>query len=116
MKLLLQWNITPLIGYTSYFKLYYHFETPLNLSPNLPEFQFEIGQTVTLPFVKASKFGILDLEHDVFTFCNGKQFYKLDNRLSTRINSFDHQTTVFNNYVDSLDCVTEFTIILSRKL
>ena len=116
VKSLLQWNFTPLLGCTSYFKLYYHFETPLNLFPNLPEFQFEIGQTVTLPFVKASKFGILDLEHDVFTLtdcvCNGKQFYKLDNRLPTKMSNFDYQ---FNNFAVSLTCVTEFTIILSGE-
>ena len=58
-KSLLPWNFTPLIGYTSYFKLYYCFKVPLNLFPNLPAFQLEIGQTTIQPFVRASKFGIL---------------------------------------------------------
>jgi len=31
LKSLFSWSFTPLIGYTSYFKLYYHFEIPLNL-------------------------------------------------------------------------------------
>ena len=108
-------------GYTSCFRLYYHFEIPLNLFPNLPEFQLEIGETVTLPMVKASKFGILDLEHDVsvLTDCvyKGKRFCKLDNRLPVvcMTENFNLQNNKFNYLVDSLNCVTEFIITLSEE-
>ena len=42
LESLIQQNFTPLIGYTSYFKLYYNFLVPLNLFPSLPEFQLEL--------------------------------------------------------------------------
>ena len=114
---LLKWNFTPLVHaeYMSYFKLYYHFEAPLNLFPNLPVFQCEFGQTVTSPFVKASKFGILDLEYDVLILtdcvCNGKQVYKLDNEVVVITDNDCHQSLGMNNSVDSLDCVTELNIL-----
>ena len=108
---LLQWNFTPQ-GYTSYFKLYYLFKVPLNLSPNLPVFQLEIGQTVILPFVKASAFGIMNLDCDILVLtdyvCNGKQVYKAANEVvDVRENSY-YQKIGMNNLVASLDCVTEF--------
>ena len=114
LESLLQCNIAPLIGYTSYFKLYYHFELPLNLFPNLPDFQLEIDQTVILPFVKASKFGILNLKCDVLALtdhvCNGKRVYKVDNTLP---NFFGHQNMVFNNLDSSISCATELYATLS---
>ena len=108
---LLQWNFTPQ-GYTSYFKFYYHFTVPLNLFPNLPVFQLEIGQTVILPFVKASMFGILNLDCDILVLTdhvfNGKQVYKAANEVfDVRENSY-YQKIGMNNLVASLDCVTEF--------
>ena len=101
----------PLIGYTSYFKLYYNFEAPLNLFPNLPFYQLEIGQTVIQPIVSTSKFKIMNMEYDTFVLtdrvCNGKQHCKADSDLLTV--SFSSPLLV-NNSVASLECVTELTI------
>ena len=110
---LLRWIDAPLKGYTSYFKLYYNFEIPLDLFPNLPFYQLEISQTVIQPFVSASKFGLLDLEYDVFLLadrvCNGKRLCKADNYL---INFSRDEHFLVNNPVTSLDSVTELTICL----
>jgi len=120
MASLLRWNFTPQ-DYTSNFKLYYHFEIPLHLFPNLPEFQLEIGQAVVVPLLRTSKFGIMDLEHDVSVLtdcvCGDKRFCKIDNRLpAVRMRgNFDLQNNMFNNLIYSLDCVTEFTVILSQE-
>ena len=118
IELLLQWNFTPLIGYNSFLKLYYVFEMPLKLSHNLPVLQLEIGQTVILPFVSAGKFGIMDLDYDVLVLtdraCNGKQVCKVDNGVDGVLENSRYQNLVMNNLVASLDCVTEFNIMLNE--
>ena len=115
MELLLRLVDAPLIGYTSYFKLYYNFEVPLNLFPNLPFYQLEIGQTVIQPIVSTSKFKIMNMEYDTFVLtdqvCNGKQHCKADSDLLTV--SFSGPLLV-NNSVASLECVTELTIWLDN--
>jgi len=63
--------------------------------------------------VRASKFGILDLQYDRFilTDCvfHGKRVYKVCNELPS---TFDQQNWMFNNLVGSLSCVTEMNAIL----
>jgi len=55
---------------------------PLNLFPCLPEYQIEFGQTIVLPIVKPSSFGILGIDWDIITLAgyiwNGKLVYKAD--------------------------------------
>ena len=109
---------TPLKGYTSFFKLYYHFEVPLNFFPNLPVFQLEIGQTVIHPFVSAAKFDMLDLECDIFLLtdrvCNGKRLGKADNDLLGVIDCSRYERFAMNSSVVSLDFITEFTFSLDE--
>ena len=58
---------------------------PLNLFHNLPVFQLEIGKTPILPFVNASRLGVMDLEDDVLVItdcvCEGKWTYKVSNEV-----------------------------------
>jgi len=72
-------DFTPLTDYTSCFKWYRETgKPPLDLYPLFPEFQAEIGETLILPAVEPSNFGILGLPcNDTFglTDCiyNGKK-------------------------------------------
>ena len=49
-------------GKTGYFNVYRSLKVPMDLYPVLPEFQLQFGQSCTLPYVKASKCGLLGLE------------------------------------------------------
>ena len=75
LQSLLQWNFTPLVGYTSYFKHYSKLKSPLSLYPPIPDYQLVFDQTIVLPFVKPSSFGIF-LDWDMVTLtdciCDGK--------------------------------------------
>ena len=51
-------------------KLYRRLRAPMDLFPALPEFQFQFGQSCTLPYVKASKYGLLGLERDLLLLTN----------------------------------------------
>ena len=77
-------------------------------------FQLEIGQTVILPFVNACKFGIIGLDYDVLVLtdhiCNGKIFCKVGNSLENS----RYQNLTMNDSLFSLDCVTEFDIVLNK--
>ena len=48
----------------THLKLFEKFTSPLNISPVFPITQLEFGQKATLPFMKASDFGMLGLETD----------------------------------------------------
>ena len=116
---ILRWNFRPLTNYSSHFKLYYRFrEPPLNLYPSLPEFQVEFGQTVILPFLKASSFGILGLSADIFTLtnciCDGKTLYKMESESHGVNIVFDNNSNIVLNPMDSLNCVTEFNFIYTE--
>ena len=51
--------------YVTCFKYCYDFQVPLKLFPTVPEFWLEFGENATLPFVKASNYGILGLNSDL---------------------------------------------------
>ena len=52
-----KWNVQVPTGHTACLKLYVSYKPPLNLFQNVPVFQLQYGETVTLPFVQASNFG-----------------------------------------------------------
>ena len=91
------------------FKLCFNFKVPLNLFPSFPDFQLEFGQQVDLPFVKASKFGILGLDRDllVLTNCiyNGKILYK------AKITHYGFRSVrddMLNDNINTLNFLAEF--------
>ncbi|XP_065907294.1 uncharacterized protein [Dysidea avara] len=108
LESLLRPYFTPLMGYTSFFKLYYYFEVPLNLFQNLPVFQFEFGKNTVHPFIDANDVGITGLDWPVLaltdTPCNGKRASIASNAVR---DIFERRNFSLN--VDSLACVTEFS-------
>ena len=72
------WNSKLPAGHTACLKIYKHFITPLNLSPVLPAFQLQFGQTAVLPFVHAKQCGIEGSDYLQLTDCcrDGKIMYK----------------------------------------
>ena len=122
LESLLQWKqVTPLIGYTSYFKLFYSdIRPPLNFFLLIPEFELEIGQETVLPLVKASDFGILGLEWDILlltsTIHDGKLVCKADSESPGIYSIFCHRNIVLNKVVNSLSCVTELNFAYSSTV
>ena len=57
-------------GRTGCLKVYRRLRVPMDLFPALPEFQLQFGQSCTLPYVKASKCGLLGLERDLLLLTN----------------------------------------------
>jgi len=51
-------------------KLYHRLRAPMDLFPAMPEFQLQFGQSCTLPYVKASKYGLFGLERDLLLLTN----------------------------------------------
>ena len=67
-KLVEQWvhsNPSSPPGHIGCFNVYRSLKAPMDLYPALPEFQLQFGQSCTLPYVKASKCGLLGLEKDL---------------------------------------------------
>jgi len=115
LQSLLQWNFTPLVGKTSYFKHYTKLRSPLNLYPPIPVFQLVIGQTIVLPLVKPSSFGIfLDWDMATLTDCifDGKVVCKAD----TGVYNFFRDAVLNKVVIDNLNCVTEFNFAYSETL
>lgn len=120
VKSFLGWNLTPLIGYRSCFKCYYSHSIPLNLFPCLPEFQVEIGETIILPFVKASQFGLFGLDFDLLVLtssvCDGRLMYRADTG-SPSLGKLLHRKNVqFTMVIDTLSNVTEFNFACLFRL
>ena len=94
----------------SHFKLYNILKVPLNLFPSLPHFQVNFGQTASLPFLKASWFGILGLDWDLLILtdcvCDGKVYYRAEVACWDAFSSY--RDSMLNKTVNSLNSVTEF--------
>ena len=114
LQSLLQWSFTPLVGYTSYFKHYKSLRLPLNLYPPIPANQLVFGQTVTLPIIKPSSFGILLVQDmAIVTDCI------CDDRVVRKVNAGVYnffQSFVLNEAIDNLNCVTEFDLTNAETL
>jgi len=93
-----------------HFKLFNILRVPLDLFPSLPHFQVKFGQTASLPFVKASWFGILGLDWDLLVLtdcvCDGEVYYRAEVACWNAFASY--QDSMLNKTIDSLKCVTEF--------
>jgi len=55
-----RWNSQIPAGHIACLKLYIDYTAPLNLFQNVPVFQLQYGQPVTLPFVQAGNVGVTD--------------------------------------------------------
>jgi len=56
--------------HTSYFNIYGRYKVPMDLSPLLPDFQLQFGQSCTPPYLRASKYGLFGLELDLLLLTN----------------------------------------------
>ena len=92
--------------HTSFFKVYGRCKIPMDLSPLLPDFKLQFGQSCTLPYVKASKYGLLGLEMDhlLLTDCINKG-KTLSRAKMTRCDDIDG--TNFSD-ISSLTFITHF--------
>jgi len=113
-----RWNNTLPMGHIACLKLYDDFRSILN-SPVFPIAQLEFSQTATMPFVKASNFGLLGLESDLVLLTssvhNSKTAFKARIVLSDDDYYFVHDNTL-NKAVTDLSFVTNFDFALCESL
>ena len=55
-----KWNVQVPTGHTACLRLYSNYKVPLSLFQNAPVFQLRYGETVTLPYVRATSVGVDD--------------------------------------------------------
>ena len=78
-----RWNLQIPAGHTASVKLYNSLKVTLNVSPPVPDFQLEFGQTATLPFVKASMFELSGFEKDLLLLTNSAHNGKIAHKVFT---------------------------------
>ena len=119
LELWVQWNAALPMGHTACLKLYDDFGSTRNLSPVFPMAQLEFSQTATIPFVKASSFGLLGLENDLVllngSVYNGKAAFSANIVFSDDEFHFVHDS-MLNRSVTDLNFVTDFNFALSDSL
>ena len=97
-------------------KLYRQFEAPLNFSPVFPEFQLDFGQSVTLPFVRASRFGLPYVKEDLLLLTDSTHRGNVVLKASLDV---DYSYIVDNNQLKAntgyLKSVTEFAVSFSES-
>jgi len=113
-----QWNAILPMNHTACLKLYYNFRSKLKLLPIFPEVHLEFGQAATMPFVKASSFGLLGLENDLVLLTssvhNSKAAFKADIVFSDEFD-YVHDNMLNRAFID-LSFVTAFNFALTRSL
>ena len=110
-------NPSSLPGLTGCLKVYRRLRVPMDLFPALPEFQLQFGQSCTLPYVKASKCGLLGLERDLLLLTNCTDsdnvlLHRAKMVMSSNINEGEH----LKNDMTSLTFVTHFDASLCTLL
>ena len=119
LELWVQWNAALPMGHTACLKLYDDFGLTRNLSPVFPMAQLEFSQTATLPFVKASSFGLLGLENDLVllnsSVYNGKAAFSANIVFHDDEFNFVHDS-MLNRSVTDLNFVTDFNFAPSDSL
>ena len=118
LELWMQWNSMLPVGHTACLKLYDIYRSALNLSPVFPEAQLDFSDSATMPFVKASSFGILGLENDLVllndSVHNGKEAYKAE---IVWYDDFEFvRDRMLNIPVTSLKFLTDFNLALCKFL
>ena len=99
----------------SHFNIYGRCKVPMGLSPPLPDFQLQFGQSCTLSYVQASKYGLLGLEVDLLllTNCSSERKAlgraKLISKISQRGIAYDiTYDNHLNSDINSLTFITHF--------
>ena len=106
-------NANSSTGHVSSFKVYGRYKIPMSLPPSLPDFQLQSGQSCTLPFVRASTYGLLGLDVDLLLLTNsthgGNTIHKATTVYKDRY-GFDIviQRSDLNNNIDNLTFITHF--------
>jgi len=97
-------------GHSGYFKVFHHYERPINLLPT-PYFQLQFGQSSTLPLVRASKYGLLGLEVDILLLtshaCGNRELHKAMAAISHQYEKF--QSNHFHIDINNLSFITHFS-------
>ena len=104
-------------GFTGHVKIYNNLRVPLDISPALPVFQIDFGQTAVSPFVSADSVGLqgIWLSYDLLlTSCthNGKVVH---NATMVRDKSFNGAAKKVNHGITSFRFVTEFFACLRDR-
>ena len=105
-----QWlslNSNSPIAHTSYLNVYGRSKVPMDLSPLLPDFQLQFGQSCTLPYVQASKYGLLGLIADHLLLTNCTTGTKTLGKAKLQVHSM-HNSTCLNNDIDNLTFISHF--------
>ena len=109
-KLIDQWvlsNPSSPPGCTGYLNVYRNMQILMDFYPTLPEVQLQFGQSCTLPFVKASKCGLLGLENDLLSLTSC--VHRDDVLHRARIISISEDLHLKNN-MTSLTFITHFDV------
>jgi len=106
-------------GCTGHIKVYSKLKTSLNLSPVVPEFQLDFGQSVAPPFVRATRFGFVGLMNDSLQLTDSTYKGRVVHKVS--LGELNENPIVLNenqlNYkIKNLEFVTDLDISLSGIL
>jgi len=93
---------------SGYLNVYRSLKVPMDLYPALPEIQLQFGQSCTLPFVKASKCGLLGLENDLLSLTSCADGKKVLHRARMVRSSNINEGRQLKSDVYSLTFVTYF--------
>ena len=98
------------------FKVYSSLKVPMDLFPVLPDFQLHFGRSCTLPFVKASKYGLLGLEEDFLLVTDFTDGSKVLHKCKATMGLLGSNTSHFSSTSDiaSLNFVTHFDASLCQ--
>jgi len=96
-------------GFTGHVKIYNNLRVPLDISPALPVFQIDFGQTAVSPIVSAQSMGLQGIQPTdyLLTSCthNGKMVH---NATMVRDESFNGAAKNVNHGIASFQFVTKF--------
>jgi len=97
-------------GHSGYFKVFHDYKRPLNISLT-PYFQLQFGQSSTLPFVRASKYGLLGFQVDVLLLtsctCGNRELHSAMAIVTNQYENF--QSNHFNSDVNNISFITHFS-------
>jgi len=114
-QLWLSLNADSSIDHTSCFKVYGRYKVPMNLSTSMPDFQLQFGQPCTLPFVRASMYGLLGFDVDLLLLTSSTHAYGANTSHKATMVYKDRygfdtiiQRNDLNNNIDNLAFISHF--------
>jgi len=118
-KLIQQWfhlNPSSPPGLSGCLKVYRRLRVPMNCFPALPEFQLQFGQSCTLPYVKASEYGLLGLARDLLLLTSCTDGDNVLHRAKMVMRSNINEGSHLKCSTTSLTFVTHFDASLCKLL